>query len=86
MKAAAIDRFGRPSVLTVQTLPVPEPGPREVLIALHAAGVGFWDAKIRDGTWAPNRVRFPLVLGTDGAGYVEKGERSCRNCFAMPAE
>jgi len=71
MKAAAIDRFGPPSVLKLCTLPVPEPGPHEVLIALHAAGVGGWDAEIRDGTWQPpKKPRFPLVLGTDGAGVV----------------
>jgi NADPH:quinone reductase-like Zn-dependent oxidoreductase len=47
-----------------------------VLIALHAAGVGSWDAHIRDGSWAEGRARFPLVVGTDGAGYVlAKGAR-----------
>jgi NADPH2:quinone reductase len=76
MIAAAIDRFGPPEVLTTQTLPVPELGPSEILIELHAAGVGIWDAKIRDGTWAPADVRFPLVLGADGAGLVAaKGPR-----------
>jgi NADPH2:quinone reductase len=76
MRAAAIDRFGPPSVLKVRTVPVPTVGAREVLIALHAAGVGIWDAKVRDGTWASGRERFPLVLGTDGAGIVAaKGAR-----------
>ena len=70
MKTAAIDRFGPPEVLTPHVLPVPKVGPHEVLIAVHAAGVGIWDAKIRDGTWATGRERFPLVLGTDGAGVV----------------
>ena len=70
MQAAAIDRFGPPSVLKPRTMPVPKVGPSEVLIALHAAGVGIWDAKIRDGTWAEGDERFPLVLGTDGAGVV----------------
>ena len=51
-------------------MPVPKLGPSEVLIALHAAGVGIWDAKVRDGTWAEGDERFPLVLGTDGAGVV----------------
>lgn len=69
MKAAAIDEFGPPTVLTVHTLPVPEVGPSEVLIAVYAAGVGIWDAKIRDGTWA-EREDFPMVLGTDGSGVV----------------
>src|SRR5262245_1887087 len=72
MKAAAIDRFGPPSVLKLHTLPVPEPGPREILIAIHTAGVGGWDESIRDGSWrpSPGRPKFPLVLGTDGAGIV----------------
>ncbi|MDB4933307.1 MAG: Bifunctional protein: zinc-containing alcohol dehydrogenase [Labilithrix sp.] len=70
MKAAAIDRFGPPSVLRIHTLPVPEIDANEVLIAVHSAGVGIWDAKIRDGEWAEGNEEFPLVLGTDGAGEV----------------
>src|SRR5512145_2941344 len=77
MKAAAIDRFGPPSVLALHTLPVPETGPGDVLIEMRAAGVGVWDARIRDGSWSPTRrPRFPLVLGTDGAGVVvSRGSR-----------
>ncbi len=70
MRAAAIDRYGGPDVLSIHWLPVPTPSAREVLIAVHAAGVGGWDADMRDG-WSPSgRKRFPLVLGTDGAGTV----------------
>ena len=77
MRAAAIDRFGPPQVLTLHTLPRPEPGPNEILIALHAAGVGVWDASVRDGSWRPYKhFQFPLILGTDGAGVVvSKGVR-----------
>lgn len=77
MSAAAIDRFGPPSAITLHTLPVPRPGPREILVALDAAGVGSWDESIRDGSWKPaGRTKFPLVLGTDGAGIVvAKGAR-----------
>ncbi len=71
----AIDKFGPPSVLKRHTVPVPRPGPREVLIAVRAAGVGIWDAKIRDGEWAEGDVQFPLILGSDGAGVIaERGE------------
>jgi NADPH:quinone reductase len=70
MKAAAIDRFGPPEVLTLHTLPIPQPGPTEVLIALYGAGVGVWDAELRAGTYTTGKERFPLVLGTDGAGIV----------------
>lgn len=70
MRAAAIDRFGGPSVLTIHTLPVPSVGRSEVLIAIHTAGVGSWDADVRAGWWPAGRPRFPLVLGTDGAGRI----------------
>ena len=70
MKAAVIDRFGPPSVFEIRELPVPEPGPNEVLIALHASGVGVWDAQIRQGWWPEGQPKFPLVLGSDGAGVV----------------
>jgi NADPH2:quinone reductase len=76
MQAAAIDRFGPPSALRLHTLPVPEPGSGEVLIALHTAGVGVWDASVRDGSTREGRIKFPLVLGTDGSGIVvARGER-----------
>jgi NADPH:quinone reductase len=71
MKAAAVDRFGPPSRLKLHRLPVPHPRRGEVLIALEVAGVGSWDASIRDGSWrTPGRPRFPLVPGIDGAGVV----------------
>ncbi|HEY6293275.1 MAG TPA: NADP-dependent oxidoreductase [Terriglobia bacterium] len=80
MKAAAIDRFGPAAVLTLHTLLVPQPGPNEVLIALHVAGVGVWDALIRNGSWQPvGPPNFPVVPGTDGAGVVvAKGARVTR--------
>jgi len=70
MRAAAIDRFGGPEVLSIHTLPVPEPNAQEVLIALDTAGVGTWDAGQRSGEWAEGDEDFPLVLGIDGAGTV----------------
>lgn len=71
MKAAALDRFGPPSVLKLHTLPIRQPGPGEIQIALHAAGVGVWDTSVRDGSWRPyGRPKFPLIPGTDGAGIV----------------
>jgi NADPH:quinone reductase len=70
MRAAAIDRVGGPEVLTLHTLPVPILDADEVLIAVHTAGVGVWDAAIRGGWWPGGRKHFPLVLGTDGSGFV----------------
>jgi NADPH2:quinone reductase len=71
MRAAAIDRFGDPEVLKIHEPPVPEPGPTEVLIAVHTAGVATWDAEMRGGWWPePKRPPFPIVLGTDGSGTI----------------
>jgi NADPH:quinone reductase-like Zn-dependent oxidoreductase len=71
MRAAALDRFGGPDVLTPHVLPVPEIDANEVLIAVHTAGVGSWDADMRDGWWPDkHRPRLPLVLGTDGSGTI----------------
>jgi len=71
MRAAAIDAFGGPSALSIHTLPVPSPRAEEVLIATHTAGVGPWDAEMREG-WSPSGrpPEFPLVLGTDGSGTI----------------
>ena len=70
MRAAALDRFGPPEVLALHRIPVPEIDAEEVLIAVHTAGVGVWDADMREG-WSPSgNPRFPLVLGTDGSGTV----------------
>ena len=70
MRAAALDRFGGPEVLALREQPLPALGPGEVLIAVDTAGVGSWDADIREG-WSPGgRPRLPLVLGSDGAGHV----------------
>jgi len=70
MRAAAIDSFGGPEVISVHVLPTPVPESREVLIAVHTAGVAKWDADMREG-WSPTgHTKFPFVLGTDGSGTV----------------
>lgn len=76
MNAAAMDRSGPPSVLKVRPVPMPKPGPNEILIALTSAGVGIWDTEIRQGWWPAGKPRYPLILGVDGAGIVaDKGAR-----------
>jgi NADPH:quinone reductase len=71
MKAAAIDQFGGPEMLTLHTVPVPKPSREDVMIAVNVSGVGIWDASIRDGSWRlSSRPKFPLVPGTDGAGII----------------
>jgi NADPH:quinone reductase-like Zn-dependent oxidoreductase len=70
MPAAAIDHFGGPGVLTLHVVPVPAIDAGEVLITLDTAGVGRWDADIREGWYPAGKPHFPLVLGVDGAGIV----------------
>jgi NADPH:quinone reductase-like Zn-dependent oxidoreductase len=70
MKAAAIDRFGGPDVLHVQSLTVPTPKPDEVLIELDTAGIGVWDPLVREGEFELGPHSFPYVIGNDGAGTV----------------
>lgn len=71
MKAIVVHAFGGPEVLTVVTLPVPRCGPNEVLVRVHAAGVGPWDAWIRGGSSAVPQP-LPLVPGSDVSGNVEQ--------------
>jgi NADPH:quinone reductase len=68
MLAAAFDHGGGPEVLTIHHPPTPKPGAGQVLIAVHAAGIGVWEADMRK---APGqRARFPIVLGSDAAGTI----------------
>jgi len=69
MRAVAMDRYGPPSVLSLRSLPVPVPSATEVLIAVHTAGVGGWDASMRKGP-SESEERFPKILGTDGSGTI----------------
>jgi NADPH:quinone reductase-like Zn-dependent oxidoreductase len=76
MKAAAFARFGPTSVLHLVSVPVPEPGPREVLLELEAAGLGSWDVSLRSGAWRMAGEKFPIILGSEGTGrIVQKGAR-----------
>jgi len=73
MRAVALDRFGGPETLQVQSVPTPEIGPDEILIHVAAAGVGAWDPFEREGGFVEvlgRTPKFPYVLGTDGAGTV----------------
>ncbi len=70
MKAAAFDRYGGPEVLHPAMLPVPTPGPRQVLVRLDWSGIGVWDPWVRSGELKLGSDRFPQVIGNDGAGEV----------------
>ena len=70
MRAVVIPGFGiDPEVVD---LPVPEPGPGDVLVRVHAAGMNPFDWKVIDGALkGVVEHKFPVVMGSDGAGVVE---------------
>lgn len=81
MKAATARRYGPPSVIRVETLPDPVPGPGEILIRTRAASVSAADWRIRSltmprGFGAMARPIFGFtgprrpVLGTECSGEV----------------
>jgi NADPH:quinone reductase-like Zn-dependent oxidoreductase len=72
MKAIAIGRFGGLSELKEYDLPKPEPAADEVLIRVRAAGVGIWDSKQRNGDFLAQIAEFPLILGEECAGDIER--------------
>jgi propanol-preferring alcohol dehydrogenase len=67
MKAAVVRAFGKP--LTIEELPVPTPGPGEVLVKIMATGVCHTDLHAADGDWAVKPTP-PFVPGHEGAGIV----------------
>src|SRR5438132_10215848 len=70
MKAARIHHFGPPDVIEVEDIPRPRPATGEVLVRVVAAGVGPWDALIREGKSKVSPAP-PLTLGSDLSGVVE---------------
>jgi len=71
MRGIVIERPGGPEVLRPATLPVPEPGPGEVLVAVAAAGVNRPDLLQRQGHYPPPEGASPLP-GLEVAGHVER--------------
>src|SRR5271169_6662386 len=71
VKAARIHSFGPPDVVVVEDVPMPSPGPNEILVRVMAAGVAPWDAIIREGK-SKVSPQPPLTLGSDFSGVVGK--------------
>ena len=68
MRAIRFSRTGGPEVLDVVDVPVPQPGPGQILIRHHAIGVNFIDTYHRSGLYP---LKLPSGLGMEGAGEVE---------------
>src|SRR5881396_2559769 len=73
MKAIVIHEYGGPEVLKYEDVSRPEPKDDQILVRVIAAGVNPVDGMIRSGMFAKNGNRaFPIILGGDIAGVVEK--------------
>ena len=77
MRAITVTEYG--AAPAIAEIPTPEPGQGEVLIKMRAAGMNPMDRTLASGDWRPMPATFPMVLGADGAGVVEKlGEGTSR--------
>ena len=72
MQAYVFTEYGGPENQELRELPVPEPGPSELRIAVRAAGVNPVDWKIRQGHLREVMpLDLPVALGQEAAGVVE---------------
>lgn len=67
MRAAVVREFGKP--LAIENIPIPLPGPGEVLVKVVACGVCHTDLHAADGDW-PVKPTPPFVPGHEAAGVV----------------
>jgi NADPH:quinone reductase-like Zn-dependent oxidoreductase len=73
MKAIRIHNYGDVEALSYEDAPLPEPGPVDVRVRVHAAAVNPVDWKIRAGYLAqvvPHKM--PLTIGWDVSGVVDQ--------------
>ncbi|MEU0536334.1 NADP-dependent oxidoreductase [Amycolatopsis tolypomycina] len=72
MRAITFSAYGGPEVLEQADVPMPEPGPGQVRLAVQVAGVNPIDWKIRNGAMQQNfQVPFPHIPGLEVAGVVD---------------
>jgi NADPH2:quinone reductase len=67
MRAARIQKHGGPDVVSIETIPVPQPAANECLVKVEAAGVNFIDVYKRLGQYS---IPLPTTPGEEGAGTI----------------
>jgi propanol-preferring alcohol dehydrogenase len=71
MQAAVVEAFGKP--LVIKTLPIPTPGPGQILVKTEACGVCHTDLHAANGDW-PAKPTLPFTPGHEAIGIVvERG-------------
>ena len=71
MKAVVLARFGGPDAFELRDVPVPQVGPRQVRVRVHATAINPLDYQIRRGDYAA-LVPLPAIIGHDVSGVIEK--------------
>jgi NADPH2:quinone reductase len=71
VRALQVTRLAGPAGVEIADVPDPTPGPDQVLIDVHAVGLGFPDLLLSRGDYQM-RPQLPFVLGTDVAGVVRR--------------
>src|SRR6266849_5629558 len=74
MRAVTVSEYG--GIPVVGEIPAPVAG--QVLLRMRAAGMNPMDATLASGAWRPAPATFPMVLGADGAGVVERAGEGAR--------
>lgn len=71
MKAVLLTKTGKPSVLKIHDLPIPEPKQDEVRVKVEAIGINYAEILSRKGLygWAPKK---PYVPGMEAYGQIDK--------------
>jgi len=67
MKAAVVREFRRP--LVIEHVPLPSPGPGQILVRVAASGVCHTDLHAANGDW-PVKPKPPFIPGHEGVGTV----------------
>jgi NADPH:quinone reductase len=69
MQAIQIQETGGPEVLRLVDLPIPQPGPGQVLLRIEATGLNFIEIYFRKGVY---KASMPMTPGSEAAGTVEE--------------
>jgi propanol-preferring alcohol dehydrogenase len=67
MKAAVVHEFGKP--LKIEEVPIPRPGPDQILVKIAATGVCHTDLHAANGDW-PVKPQPPFIPGHEGVGTI----------------
>ncbi|PRO67206.1 quinone oxidoreductase family protein [Alkalicoccus urumqiensis] len=81
MKAVQIHSFGGPEVLSYEDVNTPEPGEKEVLVKVHAAGINYADTMRRQNNYVLD-TPLPFIPGSEIAGEIVEAGRLVDPAFS----